>query len=197
MKSLRSLRAINPSPRLPPRPQGNRSDCLACRTLVAVARQRKGLDATRCQLVFEHLNTSHVLQSVLHRVLANYHLSDLQFGVLVSMFTLDPQPVAPADLADYNAVSRAAITEALTRLESHQLIARTRDTADRRVFRLRLTTAGRATINEALVCYLRAVGDVARHVEPSALASLLTAYTQLQQGATELSALTPHLIVRS
>jgi DNA-binding MarR family transcriptional regulator len=154
---------------------------------VAVARQRQGLDAARCQLVFEHLSTSHALQAALHRVLAGFQLSDLQFGVLVAMFTLDPEPVAPADLADYNAVSRAAVTEALVRLELLGLVARTRDQADRRVFHLSLTPAGRTTINDAIVRYLRAVGESARHVETSALSGLLAAYSQLQQGATELS----------
>lgn len=174
-------------PKRRPRPRSKRSECLACRTLVAVARQRKGLDADRCQLVFEHLNTSQALQDALRGVLADYRLSDLQFGVLVAMFTLDPEPVAPADLADYNAVSRAAITEALVRLESLELVARTRAEADRRVFHLRLTAAGATTINEALVRYLRAVGDAARHVDPSSLPTLLEAYSQLQQGASELS----------
>lgn len=174
-------------PKRRPRPASSRGECLACRTLVAVARQRKGLDADRCQLVFEHLSTSQALRLALHRVLADFHLSDLQFGVLVAMFTLDPQPVAPADLADYNAVSRAAITEALVRLESLKFVARTRDEADRRVFHLRLTAAGTTTIDQALVSYLHAVGQAARHVESSALPTLLDAYARLQQGATELS----------
>lgn len=170
-----------------PRSHPKRSDCLASRTLVAVARQRKGLDAARCQLVFEHLDTSQALQLALHRVLAPYHLSELQFGILVAMFALDPEPTAPADLADYTAVSRAAITDALVRLESLKFIVRTRNPADRRAFHLRLTPSGRTTIDEALVCYLRAVGDAARHVEPSTLQGVLSAYTQLQQGAAELS----------
>ena len=164
-----------------------RGECLAARTLVAVARQRKGLNAERCQLVFAHLNTSRVLRLALHRVLTDYQLSDLQFGVLVALFTLDPEPVAPADLADYNAVSRAAITEALVRLESLKYVARTRDEADRRVFHLRLTPAGATTIDQALMAYLHAVGEAARHVEPSALPTLLEAYARLQQGADELS----------
>ena len=186
--ALRPPRKDTISRRLPSRSHLNRSECLACRTLVAVARQRKGLDAARCNLVFEHLNTSYALQSALRRVLADYHLSDLQFGVLVALFTLDPEPLAPADLADYNAVSRAAITEALVRLEFLKLVARNRDDSDRRIFHLRLTSAGRTTINEALVTYLQAVGDIARHVQPAAVSVLLTAYTQLQQGAAELSA---------
>lgn len=127
------------------------------------------------------------LRTALHRVLAEYQLSDLQFGVLVAMFNLDPEPVAPADLADYNAVSRAAITEALVRLESLKFVARSRDQADRRVFHLRLTEAGTHTIDQALVSYLHAVGEAARHVEPSTVPTLLEAYTQLEQGASELS----------
>lgn len=170
------------------RGQTKRSECLAARTLLAVARQRKGLDAARCQVVFEHLDTSHALQLALHRVLADHHLGELQFGVLVAMFALDPEPVAPADLADYTAVSRAAITDALVRLENLKLINRTRDDADRRVFQIRLTAAGRTVIDEAVVRYLRAVGDAARHVGASVQSELLAAYTRLQQGAAELSA---------
>ena len=190
LPAMKNLSAPNGSiapPKRRPRPLSSRGECLAARTLVAVARQRKGLDAERCELVFEHLNTSQALRSALHRVLADYHLSDLQFGVLVALFNLDPEPIAPADLADYNAVSRAAVTEALVRLESLKFVARTRDEADRRVFHLRLTESGNSTINEALVSYLQAVGEAARHVEPSSLPTLREAYARLQQGAGELS----------
>jgi len=188
MKALRSVLDSTARSRRRRQSHSKRNDCLTCRTLIAVARQRKGLDPERCQLVFEHLDTAQVINSALHRVLADHQLNDLQFGVLVAMFTLDPEPVAPADLADYNAVSRAAVTDALVRLEASKLIARTRDETDRRIFHLRLTDAGRSMINEALVSYLRAVGDAARHVEPSALPTLLTAYARLHQGAEELSA---------
>ena len=174
--------------RMPPRPLPRRSESLAGRTLLAVARQRKGLDAARCQLVFEHMDASHTLQLALHRVLAEHRLSEIQFGVLVAMFALDPEPVAPAELADYAAVSRAAITDALLRLEFLKFITRTRDDVDRRVFQIRLTAAGRTTIDAALVRYLRAVGDAARHVDAASRTRLLTAYTHLQQGAAELSA---------
>jgi DNA-binding MarR family transcriptional regulator len=161
-----------------------RTECLAGRTLSAVARQRKGLDAERCQLVFEHLDAAHALQLTLHRALAPFSLSQLQFGVLVSLFALDPEPAAPADLADHNAVSRAAITDALVRLESLQLIERTRDEADRRVFRVHLTAEGRTTIEEALVAYLKCAGDAARHIDPAKQPDLLSAYRRLQEGAT-------------
>lgn len=169
------------------RPRAKRGDCLACRTLLSAARQRKGLDPARCKLVFEHLDTALTVQSALHRTLAEYRLSELQFGVLVALFALDPEPVMPADLADYTAVSRAAITDALVRLESLALVSRARDEADRRVFHLHLTAKGRATVDEALVRYLAAVGNVARYIESGAQTDLLRAYDRLQRGAAELS----------
>jgi DNA-binding MarR family transcriptional regulator len=187
MKPLRSRAALPPRGLSLRPPRAKRSDSLACRTLVSVARQRKGLDPARCQLVFEHLDTALSVQSALHRALAEFKLSDLQFAVLVALFALDPEPVMPADLADYTAVSRAAITDALVRLESLELVSRTRDTTDRRVSHLTLTAAGRTTVDQALVRYLTAVGHVARHIDSTAQADLITAYERLQRGAAELS----------
>ena len=187
MKRPRSRPSPPASARLPALPQAKRSDSLACRTLVSVARQRRGLDAGRCQLVFEHLDTAHFVQAALQRTLAEFHLSELQFAVLVVLFALDPEPIMPADLADYTAVSRAAITDALVRLEALQFVSRTRDTTDRRVFQLQLTALGRTTVDDALVRYLTTVGRVARHVDPATQPELLAAYHRLQRGAAELS----------
>jgi DNA-binding MarR family transcriptional regulator len=188
---MSSLRPIHPQALLPSVPtraaRVRRSDSLAGRTLVAVARQRKGLDAARCQVVFEHLDTALALQMTLHRALADYRLSDLQFGVLVALFALHPEPAAPADLADYTAVSRAAITDALVRLESLQLISRARDKNDRRVFHVHLTPLGQKTVDQALMVYLRAAGEAARLIEPVRQQDLLSAYLQLQQGAAQAS----------
>lgn len=162
-------------------------ECLAARTLLSVARQRKGLDPARCQLVFEHLESATSMRLALHRVLSSYRVSDLQFSVLVALFALDPEPIMPADLADYTGVSRAAITDALVRLETQRLVSRTRDTADRRVYHLQLTAKGRTTVDEALNRYLEAVGSVARYIDPHTQPELLVAYQRLQRGASELA----------
>ena len=162
-----------------------RVDCLAVRTLLTVARQRKGLDPTCCQVVFEHLDAALAVRAALHRTLAEYRLTELQFDVLVALFALDPEPVTPADLADYTAVSRAAITDALVRLESLQLTSRTRDSADRRVYHVHLTDKGRTTVDEALNRYLSTVARVAHYISPDAQPDLLLAYERLQRGAAE------------
>lgn len=184
MKSLRSQGSLSLRAQ-PARPR--RSECLAARTLLSVARQRKGLDATRCQLVFELLDTALAVQLALHRTLAEHRLGDLQFNVLVALFALDPEPVTPAALADYTAVSRAAITDALVRLETLQLVTRQRDAHDRRVYHVQLTDEGRTTVEQALVRYLTAVAHAARHVEPAEQRDLLSSCQKLQRGAADLS----------
>lgn len=177
-----------PSPRASARPRRlARSECLACRTLVSVARQRKGLDPEACRLVFAHLDTTLVVQSTLQGALAEHGLSELQFAVLVALFALDPEPVMPADIADYAAVSRAAVTEALARLEASGLIHRTRDTTDRRAHHLHLTDSGRDTTDAALARYLGAVGGIARYLEPTTQGELLSAYQKLQRGAAAIT----------
>ncbi|MES2692093.1 MAG: MarR family transcriptional regulator [Verrucomicrobiota bacterium] len=160
-----------------------RSECLACRTLVSIARQRKGFNPEGCKVVFAHLDTTLSIQAALHRALTEYSLSELQFAVLVALFALDPEPVMPADLADYAAVSRAAVTDALVRLETLGFITRTRDTADRRAHHLHLTDRGRTTVDAALVRYLTAVGEIARYLEPATQGDLIAGYQLLQRGA--------------
>lgn len=165
--------------------RARRLECLAGQTLLAVARQRKEFDALRCETVLEHLDTAFVIRAALQQALAPHGLTELQFGVLVALFARDPEPVAPADLADYTAVSRAAITDALVHLETCQLITRARDVADRRVFQVQLSVEGQRSAERALVDFLGAAGKVARHVDADQQRNLLSGYARLQQGASE------------
>jgi DNA-binding MarR family transcriptional regulator len=159
------------------------SDCLAYRTLLAIARQRQGLDAPRCQVVFEQLDTSAVLQAALHRVLAEYQLSERKFSVLVVLFTLDPDPSTPADLAEHTGVSRSAITEALDQLAAQNCIVRERDDRDRRTIYIRLTPSGHELLDRALMQYLRTAGDIARLLDPPAQSGLLAGNALIKEGA--------------
>lgn len=159
------------------------SDGLACRTLLAIARQRPGLDAARCAVVFGHLDTAAAVQAVLHGLLAKYRLSDLKFAVLVVLFTLDPDPSTPADLAQHAGVSRSAITDALDQLAVQKCVVRERDRADRRSTYVRLTATGRRIMDRALTQYLCAAGRIARLADRPAQSALLGGYALLNQGA--------------
>lgn len=164
-----------------------RTQSLAAHALIAIARQRAGFDAERCRLVLEHFDTSAMLHAAIHRTLAPHRLSELQFGVLVVLFSLEPDPIGAADLAVHTAVSRSAITEALDNLEAQKLVTRTRDTHDRRVISVRLSATGRALVEPAALDFLRTVQAVTRFLDDSARQQVLAGYARLQEGAANLS----------
>lgn len=152
-------------------------------TLLSMARQREGFDAERCRLVIEHVDTHVLLRSAVQRTLASLQLTELQFGVLLVLFSLGPEPVGSADLAVHTGVSRPAVTEALERLGAQKLVARTRAPADRRVMHVQLTDAGRALIEPAALKILQVLHTVTRFVDAPAREALLNGYALLQEGA--------------
>lgn len=164
-----------------------RLDTLACGTLLAVARQRKGFDATRCRLVFEHLDLASGLQDALHEALARHQLSDLRFAVLVVLFALDPDAITPANLALHTAASRPAVTEAVDQLFGRHLVHRARDTQDRRTIYVSLTEAGRQTVDRALHDYLHVADALAQAADPAVQAGLLNGYASLRESMARLS----------
>lgn len=162
-------------------------DTLAFRTLLNVARMRTNVDEARCRLVLEFLSTAGAVQIALHRDLSEIELTELKLGVLVVLFMLDPAPSRPADLAAHTGVTRSAITDALDQLQAQALIRRQRDTEDRRLIHIRLTTAGRKAADVALNRYLENVGRIARYVKPHTEPPLLALCAQLNEGSTRLS----------
>lgn len=165
-----------------------RSGTLAAHTLLSLARQREGLDPDRCRLVIEHLDTYGHLRGAIQRTLAPLHLNELQFGVLLVLFSLEPESVASADLAVHVGVSRPAIAEALDRLSARKFVERTRAAPDRRVILVHLTDAGRALIEPAALQVLQALHTLTRFVDASAREALLSGYALLQEGAATFEA---------
>ncbi|HET7535369.1 MAG TPA: MarR family transcriptional regulator [Candidatus Didemnitutus sp.] len=154
----------------------------AVRTLITIAERRKGIDAARCRLALLHFETATLLHRSLRRALARHKLTDLQFAVLVILFSTEPEPIAASVLAEHATVSRAAVTDALDKLESLQFAIRTRDEFDRRMISVRITPAGQEAVDIAVNDYLRAAEDAAREVRPAAQRTLLAAYLQLLRG---------------
>jgi DNA-binding MarR family transcriptional regulator len=158
-------------------------DSLVVRTLLATARQRPGLNEARCRLVLEWLRTGATVRAALRETLASCGLTGLRFAVLIVLFTLDPEPTTPADLASHAGVSRAAITGALDDLHAHHLVERERDAVDRRTINIRLTDAGRKAVDSALQRLLQTAGHVARFVEKAERAVTAVVCERLKIGA--------------
>jgi DNA-binding MarR family transcriptional regulator len=161
------------------------SASFAIRTLITIAERRKGIDADRCRLALLHFETTTLLHRSLRRALAPHKLTDLQFAVLVILFSTEPEPISASVLAEHAAVSRAAITDALDKLESLQFASRARDDSDRRIIYVRITAAGQETVDAAIVDYLRAAEEATRYVRPAAQRAVLAAYLQLLRGLSD------------
>lgn len=161
-----------------------RSNSLAAHAVIAVARQRAGFDPERCRLVIEHLDTSLQLHGAIHQALAPHQLNELQFAVLVVLFSLGPDPIGSADLAVHTAVSRPAITAALDQLEAKRLITRVRNSVDRRVIHVRLTPKGCALVEPATMDFLHIAQRITRLLDATHSQHLLAGCALLQEGAS-------------
>ena len=154
----------------------------AIRTLITIAERRRGIDADRCRLALLHVETATLLHRSLRRALAPHKLTDLQFAVLVILFSTEPEPISASVLAEHAAVSRAAITDALDKLESFQFASRARDDSDRRIIYVRITPAGQEAVDAAINDYLHTAADAAREVRPAAQRAVFADYLQLLRG---------------
>lgn len=160
---------------------------LVLRTLLNVARQRTGLDEAGCRLVLDYLAAAQSVEGVLQHRLAAIGFSENQFAVIVALFALDPAASTPADLAFHAGTTRSAMTALLDNLEARGLLARQRDTHDRRLVYVQLTPAGQTAANAALLAYLRSANELANLVDPAARAVLLQASAQFQAAANRIS----------
>lgn len=156
----------------------------AVRTLVTIAERRKGVDAARCRLALLHLESALLIHRSLRRALTGHKLSDLQFAVLVILFSTEPEPLSASVLAEHAGVTRSAMTDALDKLEAARFLDRLRDEIDRRIIHVRITPAGQEAIDRAVNDYLRAAEEAVRELQPSMQRALLAAYVELLRSLT-------------
>lgn len=151
----------------------------AARTLVMIAERRKGVDASHSRLALLHIESSTLIYRQLRRVLTRHKLTDLQFTVLVILFSTEPEPLSASVLAEHAVVSRSAMTDAIDRLEAARFLTRSRDEFDRRVTYVRITPAGLDAIDRAINDYLQAAEIGVRELRPMTQRALFVAYIEL------------------
>lgn len=119
---------------------------------------------------------------------ANFRTHGLQSGEFDTLATLrragEPYTLTPGQLSRTSMVTGAAMTNRLQRLEDRGLLERSTDPTNRRSVRVRLTEAGLALVDEAVVSHLA--------TERELLDRALTAREQRQ-----LAALLARLLERS
>lgn len=152
------------------------------RTLVAIAERRAGSDSLACRLALLHIEIATLLHRSLYRALACHRLTDVQFAVLVVLFSTEPDAIAMSVLAEHAAVSPSAASDALEKLESLDFARRTRDRFDRRVIYARITESGQKTVDAAVNDYLHVAEDAAAFIRPAAQRAMLSGYNDLGRG---------------
>lgn len=124
-------------------------------SLTRMARQRLGLDESPCSALLELIESCAELDAALHTQLGKDGLSDVKFSILLTLFTLEPHPVCPADLAGYAGFTRSSVTDAVQDLQTRGYVVTERATSDRRSVEVRLTSRGRETVEGAVTRYLQ------------------------------------------
>jgi DNA-binding MarR family transcriptional regulator len=150
---------------------------------MTTARQRFGLDEAHCLFVLELLQTGVLTRDALRKSLVPFGLTEVKFSILVTLFTLDPDPAMEADLANHAGVTRPSTTYALNDLQEQGLVVRVRSTVDHRVVNVHLTKKGHTMIDAALRHYLQAAEQLARFVDKDAQAAAAVACARLRLGA--------------
>jgi DNA-binding MarR family transcriptional regulator len=114
-------------------------------------RERPDLDVEPLGLVGRLIRTTQLADDVLTAGLAPYQLQRGWFDLLAPLRRAGaPYELTPTELMRATMVSSGGITKRLDRLESAGLIERRPDPTDRRGTRVRLTRAGKATIDAAI-----------------------------------------------
>jgi DNA-binding MarR family transcriptional regulator len=158
-------------------------DTLPFRTLMTLAGQRGGIEQDRCRVMLEWISTAAWVRAALREELGSLGITELDLGVLVSLFTVDPQPFTLATLASHTGATRPGITEVVDRLEARGLVRRERDTRDRRLIYAHLTDSGREETQRAFSRFLEKVDALAQHLSAESRRFLPAACAELNVAA--------------
>lgn len=94
--------------------------------------------------------------AIMNKIHARYDLTALQLRVLMEI--KEDQNITPGKLAKIMSVTPATVSSQLDILESHKLVTRERDTKDRRIVYISLTTKGYKTFQAFYKAKMNVIG---------------------------------------
>lgn len=106
------------------------------------------------------------LSEMLDAFLAQYGLLQGRWWVLILLMREENLSSTPSVLAEKSGVSRPTMTKLLAGLERDGLVARVKDTEDQRQYRIQLTQAGEAKLDDVMPDYYRRVARL-MHTVPA------------------------------
>ncbi len=144
-----------------------------------------GVDPTGLQVMRMIRMTANLYDSVLPNPLGPSHLSGPRWHVLMRLLQQEEQArgegLTPTELSECLQVSRNTISALLRGLEEHGLIERNLDQEDRRIFRIRLSAAGRARAQTGAPHFLIYVNRLVADLTPEEQEQLLVLLGRLYE----------------
>jgi DNA-binding MarR family transcriptional regulator len=128
--------------------------------------RRPDLDVEPAAIVLRIDRVDRHLQAEVEATLQKLGLTRWRFAVLSALRRADPQRgLRPGDLLRDTLSTTGAMTNRLDRLEEDGLVERVADPTDRRAVLVRLTDAGRALVDRAVVIHLENEARLVAHLD--------------------------------
>lgn len=117
-------------------------------TLQGAIRQRRPFQSLEVEAFLNVQRTADALMRGLTDVLRSHDLSPTQYNVLRILRGSEPVGLPCGDIAARMVTRDPDVTRLLDRMERRGLVTKTRERSDRRVVRVRITTAGLELVNK-------------------------------------------------
>lgn len=147
--------------------------------LVRIARHSRIGDPQGCAAVFALLETGRQLRAHLREILARHQLTEDDFGILVSLYAIDPAATSPAELAVDTEISTKLLGLALDSLSHAGWITREESPLSGSL-QIQLTDLGRSLTEEAVRPFLEAVARCSDSLSPGQTRTLEKACVNLR-----------------
>ncbi|NPV08675.1 MAG: MarR family transcriptional regulator [Anaerolineae bacterium] len=139
-----------------------------------------GADTAGMELARRVRRAAHLYETIASQDLRDSDMSGPRFGLLIRLYAEEKRSpghgISPTHLSQCQRVSKNTISSMLRGLEEQGLIERTLDPDDRRVFRIRLSDAGRELVRTVSPQHFERMNQLASgltEAEREQLASLL------------------------
>lgn len=157
--------------------------------LLEASREITELDPSATEVFLHLLRTGDEAFRVVEAHLAEHHITQGRFGVLMALWGNCRQagadvPLSPAELADRAGVTRATMTGLIDTLERDGLVQRTPDPDDRRMLAVALTARGEQLLHRILPNHFRQMAWLMAPLSEPERKTLVRLLTKLLQRAT-------------
>jgi DNA-binding MarR family transcriptional regulator len=161
--------------------------------LLEASRQFPDLDPSAAEAFLHLLRTGDESFRVVETNLAEHHLTQGRFGVLMALWgrcraeEKRDAPLSPAELAAHTGVTRATITGLVDTLERDGLVTRTPDPEDRRMMAVVLTPRGEKLLQKVLPSHFRKMAALMEPLSEAERKTLVRLLTKILARAAELA----------